>query len=87
MTSVVLSRHKITNERRSVAPDDSRLPTDENKNGMNAAGSVMKAAGQWTKAGRTARSFLSCANGRPRGAVVVHIQVWSAQAQRAGFTA
>jgi hypothetical protein len=37
------------NERRSDAVDDSRPPTDENENGMKAAGSVMKAAGERMK--------------------------------------
>ena len=46
---VVLSRHTITNERRSDAVDDSRPPTDEYENGMKAAGSVMKAAGSVMK--------------------------------------
>jgi hypothetical protein len=72
-TSVVLSRHKITNERRSVPVDDSRPPTDENKNGMNAAGGVMKAAGKRTKAGRTARTFLACASARPDAAVAARV--------------
>jgi hypothetical protein len=35
---------KNTNERRSNWVDDSGLPTDENENGMEAAGSVTKAA-------------------------------------------
>jgi hypothetical protein len=47
---VVLSRHTITNERRSDAVDDSRPPTHEYENGMKAAGSVMKAAGSVMKA-------------------------------------
>jgi hypothetical protein len=47
---VVLSQHKY-NVRRSVAVDDKRPPTNGNENGMNAAGSVMKAAGEWTKVG------------------------------------
>jgi hypothetical protein len=46
---VVLSRHTITNERRSDAVDDSLPPTDEYENGMKAAGSVMKAAGRVMK--------------------------------------
>jgi hypothetical protein len=33
-----------TNKRRSNSLDDSRPPANENENGMNAAGSVMKAA-------------------------------------------
>jgi hypothetical protein len=40
------------NGRRSVAVDDSRPPTDGHENGMNAAGSVMEAAGEWTKISR-----------------------------------
>lgn len=43
------------------APDDNRPLNDESKNGMNAAGSVMKAAGERTKAGpcRPRRSLTS----------------------------
>jgi hypothetical protein len=40
---------KNTNERRSNWVDDSRLPTDENENGMKAADSVMKATGSVMK--------------------------------------
>jgi hypothetical protein len=45
-----VSRHTITNERRSDAVDDSRPPTDEYENGMKAAGSVIKTAGSVMKA-------------------------------------
>jgi hypothetical protein len=62
------------NERRSVAADDSRPPTSENKNGMNAAGSVMKAAGEWTKVSRTACAVLWCGSGRLRAAGAVSVQ-------------
>jgi len=44
-TPVVLSRHKKQKNAALMRVDDSRLPTDENKNGMNAARSGMKAAG------------------------------------------
>jgi hypothetical protein len=44
-----VSRHTITNERRSDAVDDSRPPTDEYENGMKAADSVMKTAGSVMK--------------------------------------
>jgi hypothetical protein len=43
-------------ERRSDAAHDRRPLTTENENGMNAAGSVMKAAGKWMK-----RSYTVCA--------------------------
>jgi hypothetical protein len=38
-----------TIERRSDVMNDSGPPTDQNDNGMKAAGSVMKAAGEWMK--------------------------------------
>jgi hypothetical protein len=46
----VLATRK-TNDHRSIAADDNRPLADENENGMNAAGSVMKAAGERTKVG------------------------------------
>jgi hypothetical protein len=45
-----------TNERRSDVVNHNGPRTDENKNGMEAAGSVMNAAGQWMK-----RSCTDCA--------------------------
>jgi len=45
-TPVVLSRHRKADERGSDLVDDSRPSTDENEHGMNAAGRVMKAAGE-----------------------------------------
>ena len=44
-TPVVLSRHKNQTNAALMRVDDSRPPTDEYKNGMNAARSVMKATG------------------------------------------
>jgi hypothetical protein len=38
-----------TNKRRSDVVNDSPPPTNENENGMKAAGSVMKTAGEWMK--------------------------------------
>lgn len=37
---------------RSGSTDDNRPPTSQHGNGMNAAGRVMKAAGEWTKCSR-----------------------------------
>jgi hypothetical protein len=45
-TPVVLSRHRNASERRFDKVDDSRSPTDENRNGMKASGRVMNAAGE-----------------------------------------
>jgi hypothetical protein len=36
----------IANKHRCDALDDSRAPADENKNGMSAAGRVIKASGE-----------------------------------------
>jgi hypothetical protein len=44
-TLVVLLRHKHRTNAALMRVDDSRPPTDEYKNGMNAPRSVMKAAG------------------------------------------
>jgi hypothetical protein len=49
-------RDMNTNERRSDVVNHNGPRTDENKNGMEAAGSVMNAAGQWMK-----RSCTDCA--------------------------
>lgn len=44
-TLVALSRHQKQTNAALMRVDDSRPPTNEKKNGMNAARSVMKAAG------------------------------------------
>jgi hypothetical protein len=44
-TPVVLSRPENQANAAPTRVNHNRLPTDQNKNGMNALGSVMKAAG------------------------------------------
>jgi hypothetical protein len=61
---VVFSRHRKASERRSDAVDDSRLSSDADKNGMNAAAIVMKASGECTKGHRSAYAVHECASGR-----------------------
>ena len=68
----VLATNKATNAR-SDALDDNRSTTDENENGMKAAGSVMKAAGGWTKRICTVRARHYCARAPAYGELFLYV--------------